>query len=128
MEKTQEKHKKNTDFLQETINNTPSKNDQDTHFFYSFFVYKPIQTPSNWSKTIGNDRNYLKLFKKNQKRSRKSKTIKSDQKWSRTIKDSKKRSKVIKKIEKRSKFFKTFTLQKSELGQFGIILDRFWNF
>ena len=43
-------------------------------------------------------------------------------------KDFEKRSKVIKKIEKRSKIFQTFILQKSELGQFGIILDRFGNF
>ena len=122
MDKIQEKLKKNADFPQETNNNTPSKNDQDTHFFYIFLVYKPIQTPSNCSNTIGNDRNYLKLIeKKNQKRSRKSKTIKSDQGLQKTIKSDK-------KIEKQSKIFKIFFFQESELGQFGIILDRFWNF
>ena len=41
------KLKNNPTKIQETTNNTPSKNDQELLFFYSFFVYKPIQTPSN---------------------------------------------------------------------------------
>ena len=43
----QEKTKKKQHFPQESPINTPSKNDQEIHFFTVSFVHKPIQTPSN---------------------------------------------------------------------------------
>ena len=126
--KTQQSLNNNPHIPQETINNTPSKNDQETHFFTVSFVYKPIQTPSNWSKMIGNDRKHLKVLEQNQRRSRKSKTIKSDQKRSRTLKNDQKWSKKSKNDHKFFKLPFSKKVTQDNLTSFWIVFGTSKNF
>ena len=98
------KHKNNPTFTQQTTNNTPSKNDQETHFF-------TLSSFTNLSKLLQTDQRRSKLLetlRKIQKRSRKSKTIKSDQSDQERSKNDQGLWKTIKSDQKNQKTIKNF--------------------